>query len=198
LPKYNKIDNIPAKVFFEILKTKNYQLLKPKPSEKDLEVIFVSIYDEFFIQSDNAEAKRYLELTKSIAFLRYKIAIIKQTLHFCYYNKTTKEMRLELIEALKNGCDIDIDKDANFGEEVIRVLNVEIGIIENDLTIETDELEAMIKSSQNKDFDYFENICSLSGVLENNSLLKEDMTLAVYVALEKLAKRKVEQSKIKK
>jgi hypothetical protein len=56
----------------------------------------------------------------------------------------------------------------------------------------------MIKSSQNKDFDYFENICSLSGVLENNSLLKEDMTLAVYVALEKLAKRKVEQSKIKK
>jgi len=82
LPKYNEISNIPAKVFFEILKTKNYQLLKPKPKEKGLEEIFISIYDEFFIKSDNLEAKRYLELNKNIAFLNYKIAIIKQTLAF--------------------------------------------------------------------------------------------------------------------
>ena len=77
MAKYNSIDTIPAKVFFEVLKTKNYQLLKPKPKEKGLEEIFVSIYDEFFLKSNNHEANRYLELTKEISFLKYKIALMR-------------------------------------------------------------------------------------------------------------------------
>jgi len=198
LAKYNKIDNIPANVFFEILKTKNYQLLKPKPSEKDLASVFTSIYDEFFIKSDNSEANRYLELTKNIAFFRYKIASIKQVLHFCYYNKTTKEMRLDLLKALKDGCGIEVDVDANFGDEVLRVLNVEIGIIENDLQFEQTEFDNMVKESQKKDFDYYEQIGVLSDILPNNALLKDKMVLSTYIALEKLAKKKVEQSKSKK
>jgi len=195
LAKYNKIDNIPANVFFEILKTKNYQLLKPKPSEKDLASVFTSIYDEFFIKSDNSEANRYLELTKNIAFFRYKIASIKQVLHFCYYNKTTKEMRLDLLKALKDGCGIEVDVDANFGDEVLRVLNVEIGIIENDLQFEQTEFDNMVKESQKKDFDYYEQIGVLSDILPNNALLKDKMVLSTYIALEKLAKKKVEKSK---
>ena len=198
MAKYNKIDNIPANVFFEILKTKNYQLLKPKPSEKDLASVFTSIYDEFFIKSDNSEANRYLELTKNIAFFRYKIASIKQVLHFCYYNKTTKEMRLDLLKALKDGCGIEVDVDANFGDEVLRVLNVEIGIIENDLQFEQTEFDNMVKESQKKDFDYYEQIGVLSDILPNNALLKDKMVLSTYIALEKLAKKKVEQSKSKK
>lgn len=195
MAKYNKIDNIPANVFFEILKTKNYQLLKPKPSEKDLASVFTSIYDEFFIKSDNSEANRYLELTKNIAFFRYKIASIKQVLHFCYYNKTTKEMRLDLLKALKDGCGIEVDVDANFGDEVLRVLNVEIGIIENDLQFEQTEFDNMVKESQKKDFDYYEQIGVLSDILPNNALLKDKMVLSTYIALEKLAKKKVEKSK---
>lgn len=195
MPKYDKITNIPANVFFEILKTKNYQLLKPKPSEKDLASVFTSIYDEFFIKSDNSEANRYLELTKNIAFLRYKIASIKQVLHFCYYNKTTKEMRLDLLKALKDGCGIEVDVDANFGDEVLRVLNVEIGIIENDLQFEQTEFDNMVKESQKKDFDYYEQIGVLSDILPNNALLKDKMVLSTYIALEKLAKKKVEKSK---
>lgn len=195
MAKYNKIDNIPANVFFEILKTKNYQLLKPKPSEKDLASVFTSIYDEFFIKSDNSEANRYLELTKNIAFFLYKIASIKQVLHFCYYNKTTKEMRLDLLKALKDGCGIEVDVDANFGDEVLRVLNVEIGIIENDLQFEQTEFDNMVKESQKKDFDYYEQIGVLSDILPNNALLKDKMVLSTYIALEKLAKKKVEKSK---
>jgi len=82
MPKYNSIDTIPAKVFFEVLKSKNYQLLKPKPKEKGLEECFIAIYDDFFIKSDNSEAKSYLKLNKEIAFLEYKMAVIKQVLHF--------------------------------------------------------------------------------------------------------------------
>ncbi len=193
MPKYNQISNIPAKVFFEILKTKNYQLLKPKPREKGLEEIFISIYDEFFIKSDNLEAKRYLELNKNIAFLHYKIAIIKQTLAFLYYSTTTRQMRIDYLEALKIGCGIEINVDVDFSDEVKRILTENIGWIENDLAFDEAELKEMLSKSQNKDYDYYDSIGVLSNVLPNNSLLKEDMTLAVYITLEKLAQKVVSQ-----
>jgi len=78
--KFNHISNIPAKIFFDILETKNYQLLKPKPKEQGLEQIFISIYDDFFDKSNNPEAKEYLVLVRKEAFLVYKIAVIKQAL----------------------------------------------------------------------------------------------------------------------
>lgn len=193
MPKYNNISNIPAKVFFEILKTKNYQLLKPKPKEKGLEEIFISIYDEFFIKSNNDEAKKYLALNKNIAFLNYKIAIIKQTLAFLYYSTTTRQMRIDYLEALKIGCGIEINVDVDFSDEVKRILTENIGWIENDLAFDEAELKEMLSKSQNKDYDYYDSIGVLSNVLPNNSLLKEDMTLAVYITLEKLAQKVVSQ-----
>jgi hypothetical protein len=198
MPKYNSIDTIPAKTFFEILKSKNYQLLKPKPKEQDLEQVFVSIYDDFFIKSENYEAKRFLELTNQIAFLNYKIATLKKSLQFYLYNQTTKQMRLDFIESVKIGYGIEIDANAKFIDEVQRVLTSEIALIENDLTMLNLELDSMISKSKSKDFDYYEDIGVLSQVLPNNSLLKEDMTLAVYISLEKLAKKVSEQNKKKK
>jgi len=114
MPKYKSVDTIPAKTFFTILESKNYQLLKPKPSEKGLEQIFISIYDEFFIKSDNPEAKQYLETTTEIAQLKYKIATLKQSLHFYFYNQTTEKMRNDFIEALQIGYNITIDKEQPF------------------------------------------------------------------------------------
>jgi hypothetical protein len=197
MAKYNSIDTIPAKVFWDVLKSKNYQLLKPKPREKGLEDVFIGIYDEFFIKSDNSEAKRYLQLTKEVSFLEWKIAVIKQVLHFTYYNTTTKEMRYDIIKALKTGCNIDIDTEQPFVDEVQRVLHVEIGILMNDLNFSKLELENMIKSSQGKDYDYYDRIGALSQVLQNNSLLKEDMTLAVQVSLEKIANKIIKEQKAK-
>ena len=189
MPKYNNIDNIPAKVFFDILKSKDYQQLKPKPTEKDLEQVFIDIYDDFFIKSDNAEAKRYLELTNEIAFLKYKIASLKQSLHFYYYNQTTKEMRLDFIDALKTGFGIEIDFNLPFIDEVQRVLSIEIGVIQNDLSLLEIDYKEMIEKSKGKDFNYFENLVGIGNVLQGNSLVKEEMTLAVYIECEKLASR---------
>jgi hypothetical protein len=198
LPKYNSIETIPAKVFFKTLTDKNYQNLKPKPKEKGLEAVFISIYDEFFLKSDNHEANEYLRLTKEISFLEYKIANLKQALHFYFYNQTTKEMRMDFIQALKEGYDIEIDAEKPFIDEVHRVLTTEIGIIQNDLSIAKASFKQMTEKSQNKGFDYYEQIGALSNVLTGNSLLKEDMTLAVYISLEKLAQKVVEQNKKKK
>lgn len=198
MPKYNSIDTIPAKVFFEILNSKNYQLLKPKPREKNLHQIFIDIYDEFFIKSDNHELKRYLELTVNIAFYKHKIDTLKQALQFYFYNKTTKQMRLDFIDAVKTGYGIEINKDLPFIDEVERVLTIEIGILNNDLTFAQTEINEIANKSKGKEFDYYDSIGALSNVLPNNSLLKEDMTLAVYVTLENQAKRIVEQQKTKK
>ena len=198
MPKYNSIDTIPAKVFWQILKTKNYQLLKPKPKEKCLEELFISIYDEYFIKSDNSDAKRYLQLTKEVAFLEYKIAVIKTSLHFYFANQTTREMRMQYIEALKKGCKIDVNCDADWLEEVERILQVEIGIIMNDLNFAKLELDNLIKLSSGKDYDYYDRIGALSQVLPNNSLLKEDMSLATQIALEKVANKIIQEQKSKK
>jgi len=198
LPKYNSIENIPAKTFFEILKSKNYQLLKPKPKEKGLEQIFISIYDDFFIKSNNPEANEYLKVTKDIAYTEYKIAVLKQSLYFYFSNKTTEQMRLDFIKTIKEVYNIEIDKTAPFIDEVQRVLTIEIGILENDLKLFKINYDSLIKNSKGKDFDYYDSLGVLSNVLPNNSLLKEEMTLVVYVTLEKLASKIVEQQKKKK
>lgn len=185
MPKYFSISTIPAKVFFSILESKDYQLLKPKPKEKGLEQVFISIYDDFFIKSDNHEANEYLKLTKEIAFLTAKIAYLKQALHFYFYNTTTEQMRLEFIEALKVGYDIVIDTELPFIDEVQRVLSDEVGIIQNDLTMAENSYNAMTKKSQAKAFDYEKQIVSIENVIKRS--ISDNIMLDKYIAYEKSA-----------
>lgn len=184
MPKYDSIKTIPADVFFEIKKTNNLQLLKPKPREKDLDKVFETIDDDFYTRSKNAEAKRYLELFSNINYLNFKIATLKTTLHSYYYNETNLEMRQGLADALKEGYNIDLDLTVPFGQEVLRILNVEIGAIKNDLVEAQTEFDNLIKKSQSQSsFDYFKSIVDLSTALPNNSLINDRMTLLIYVEL---------------
>ncbi|CAB4136013.1 hypothetical protein UFOVP299_2 [uncultured Caudovirales phage] len=191
MAKYNSIEKIPAKLFFEVLSSKDYTLLEADNEDEDLEMVFIAIYDDFFVKSDNPEAKRYLNLTTNIAFLEYKLATIKQVMEFTYFAQLTKEMRDKLLKALEVGCGIYIDKDADFTEEVKRVMQVETGIIENDLTMEKLDLDSMVKNSSQKAFDFYDNIVSLSNVHERN--IDETLTLAMYIALDKSAKQKIKK-----
>lgn len=184
MPKYDSIKTIPADVFFEIKKTNNLQLLKPKPREKDLDKVFEAIDDDFFTRSKNPEAKRYLDLFSTINYLNFKIATLKTTLHSYYYNETNLEMRQGLADALKEGYNIDLDLTVPFGQEVLRILNVEIGAIKNDLVEAQTEFDNLIKKSQSQSsFDYFKSIVDLSTALPNNSLINDRMTLLIYVEL---------------
>jgi hypothetical protein len=195
MPKYNSIDNIPAKVFFQVKRTNDFQLLKPKPREKGLEGIFTAIDDEFFLRSKNPEAIRYLELTVKIHELNYKIATLKQSLHFYYYNTTTEQMRKDYSDALKKGYNIDLDLSVPFTQEVKRILDFEVGFLRNDLSFLEQEYRDLCKISEGKEFSYHTSIANMSMALPNNALLKEDMTLAVYVELNNMARKVAEKSK---
>ena len=106
-------------------------------------------------------------------------------------------MHNDLLKALKDGCGIEIDENNAFSDEVIRVLNVDLGMLNTDLQFSMAEFDEMIRKSKAKNYDYFDAIVNLSTVMPNNSLLKESMTLAVYVALEKEAKKISEINKTK-
>ena len=186
MAKYNSIENIPAKLFFDVLHSKDYSLLVSTEENEDLEGVFTSIYDDFFVKSDNTEAKRYLELTFNVNFLSYKIQTIKQVMHFLYYNPVTDEIKEKLTTALKNGCGISYDKDANWGEEVLRILQVECGIIENDLTMYNLELNKFAGKENKNAFDFFQSIVALSNIHNRN--IDETITLAMYIAVENSGK----------
>ena len=183
--KYDSINNIPAKVFFEILSTKNYQLLCPKPKEKGLEAVFIQIYDDFFMQTENEQAFRYLELVKNVAFLEYKISMIRQTLAFLYYSTTTREMRIEYIKALNEGTGINIDCDVDFSDEVKRILTENIGWLQNDLNFEKIELETMMSKEKGKQSNYIERLVELAVASPPNLTINQDMVLSEFVAFEK-------------
>jgi hypothetical protein len=193
MAKYNSIENIPAKLFFEVLNTKDYTLLVAEQENEDLEEVFTAIYDDFFVKIKNPQAKIYLEMTWKINFLSYKIETIRQVMHFLWYENVIEEHRLKLLDALEKGCGIYIDKSAKFADEVLRVLQVECGIIENDLTMATLELQNTFGKQGTEKFDFYKTIVGLSNIHNRN--IEDNIVLAMYVAIENSAKDIIKSQK---
>jgi hypothetical protein len=193
MAKYNSIENIPAKLFFEVLNTRDYTLLVAEQENEDLEEVFTAIYDDFFVKIKNPQAKMYLEMTWKINFLSYKIETIRQVMHFLWYENVIEEHRLKLLDALEKGCGIYVDKSAKFADEVLRVLQVECGIIENDLTMATLELKNTFGKQGTEKFDFYKTIVGLSNIHNRN--IEDNIVLAMYVAIENSAKDIIKSQK---
>jgi hypothetical protein len=193
MAKYNSIENIPAKLFFEVLNNRDYTLLVAEQENEDLEEVFTAIYDDFFVKIKNPQAKMYLEMTWKINFLSYKIETIRQVMHFLWYENVIEEHRLKLLDALEKGCGIYVDKSAKFADEVLRVLQVECGIIENDLTMATLELKNTFGKQGTEKFDFYKTIVGLSNIHNRN--IEDNIVLAMYVAIENSAKDIIKSQK---
>jgi hypothetical protein len=100
-------------------------------------------------------------------------------------------MRLDFIEALKRGCNIEIDVNKPFSEEVLRVLTIDIGFIQNDLTSAKIIYDSMIKRSKQKAFDYEEQIVSMENVIKRT--IDDAIMLDKYIAYEKATQRIISQ-----
>ena len=194
MPKYNSINNIPAKLFFDVLHEKDFTLLEPfeAETEEEVEGAFVAIYDDYFTKSDNPKSKEFLRLRQEVAFITYKIESIVQVLDFLLFNTTTKEMRIMLLDSLIS-IGVNINLEAEFMQEVQNVLQVEIGCLENDLNIAKMDLENLSKGQQESVYNFYESLVSLETAMERS--LDDDMVLAKYVEYEKLAVKKAEMIK---
>jgi hypothetical protein len=192
MPRFNSVNNIPARLFFEILHDKNFDLLEPTDGEEGLEEVFSLIYDEYFLKSDNPSSKRFLELQQEIKFMEYKIQSIVQMLDFLTFNKTTREIRKTLLESLISiGVNINLEND--FIEEVKNVLNIEIGVISNDLSFLKIEMENMQNENKNGVFDFYSSLVGLESIMERS--LEDSMVLAKFIEYEKLAMKKADAQK---
>lgn len=191
MPKYNNYDNIPAKVFFDIVETKNFQLLKPKPKESDLDVIFMAIYDEWFLKSENEQAKDFLQLRNELAVLYNTMQSLNMTLEYLFLNKhkMTKEMYLELIQAMQIGYDLYFDTEKPFLEEMQRVLQFEVGSIKDDIAFKEAEINQLKEQATDKKFNYFALIDSLANGLAPR-VINSNILLAELVEAEKTLIRK--------
>jgi len=194
MSKYNSITNIPAKTFFDILENKDFKLLEPleTETEEEVEQIFVSIYDDYFVRSENPKSKEFLRLRQEIAFLTYKIESVVQVLDFLTFNTTTKEMRVTLLQSLID-IGINIDLENNFIEEVKNVLQVEIGVINNEINFAKMDLENLTKENKDSVFNFYESMVGLESIHERN--LDDEMKLIKYIEYEKLAIKKAEMQK---
>lgn len=210
MPKYNSINNIPARLFFDILHEKDFSLLEPTEDElptiedalnkvengievkNPLEEVFSNIYDDYFLKSDNPRSKRFLELEQEIKFMEYKIQSIVQVLDFLVFNKTTAEIRKTLLDALIS-IGVNINLETDFIDEVKNVLNVELGILQNDLSFLTIEMQEMKNENKDGVFDFYESLVGLESIHERS--LDDEMTLIKYIHYEKLAMKKADAQK---
>jgi len=194
MTKYNSVNNIPAKIFFDILHNQDYSLLEPTEDETEVEQIFSDIYDDYFIRSDNEKSKEFLELRQNIAFMTYKIESVVQVLSFLSFNKIPREMRDTLLEALIS-IGININLENEFEEEVEVILQVELGIIQNDVNLAVMELDAAKAQNEDVVFNFYESLIALETAHERN--LDDEMVLAKFIEYEKIAIKKAAAQKQK-
>ena len=192
MPRYNHVNNIPAKIFFDVLHDKNFDLLEPEEGEDGLEEVFSLIYDDYFVKSDNARSKRFLELQQEIYFMNYKIQSVVQIIDFLMFNTTTLEIRKTLLESLIS-IGVNISLENEFVEEVQNILNIELGILQNDLSFLQIEMKNMQSENTEGVFDFYESLVGLEGIHERS--LDDEMVLIKYINYEKLAIKKAELQK---
>lgn len=201
--KYNTFDKFPSKVFFAVRDSLNYQLMRPKPgvTTAELEAAFDAISDEFFVKIDNAESKEYLKLRNDFAFKTYLQAVIKGVLHviwitppFLWEHTEVKTARISQLEAINKHLDIPIDLSQDFESELTRVLEVEMGMISNDIEVIKQQMKDMEGSDKSIIFNYYDEIVSLEDI--HGRTLDEKMLLPKYVSLVKSATKKIERQKL--
>lgn len=202
--KYHSYDVFPAKVFFDIRSTENFQLMRPKPSvsTEQLSELYMLVYDEFFEKLGNKDAVRYIEIRNELAILNGNKRKIKNILWIDWKTPLNLwnvpeviEMRKERIADLNRTLDKPIDLEADSFSEMERVMNVEIGIIDDEMSILTSELKKMQEDTEEVVYNYYADIVQLEEA--HGRTLDEKMMLPKYVELVKLAVKKSEAIKLK-
>ena len=202
--KYHSYDTFPAKVFFDVRDSGNYQLMRPKPgsSTDDLKAIFAKVYDEYFLQMENKDAERWIELRGIITSCYAKIQTIKKMLFLVWSTPPSiwledwcVQMRKDQIQAINTLLDEPISVENDLAEEFERVLNIELGILENEINFSEAEMKRMEEDDKATIFNYYEELQAIEDV--HGRTLDEKMILPMFVENKKSAIKKATRARMK-
>ncbi len=173
---WTSCDNLPVKIFYEILKTENLNLLvrSGNANQKKLSSVWADILDEYWQLTDKAKYLKNLRLAKSLIQKRNEYTTILGIV-------TLAEAGAQVAEYLKYW------KLKNIAEAKQRIL-----------VLKTNINFALAKLNKDDDqkaaYNFYKDLAMLEQVL-NRSIDGETITVSYWIELNKLAK---EISKSKK
>lgn len=163
--------------------------MRPKPgvSTEKLQEIYLAVFDEWFLKTDNPDAQRWLELRSILAIAEGKKHVIKtmllliwQTPEILWNDPIVSDMRKTQIAAVNRFLDEPMPVEGDFLEDLDRVLNVEIGIIENEINFAESEMKEITKNDTDAIYDFYKELQSLEEI--HGRTLNEKMLLPMFVA----------------
>lgn len=155
--------SIPAKLFFDIINTKDYALLG-EGSIIELEKVFESIFDEYVEIDRNNKIINWYEKTKKIHFIQTTMNHINNLLYMIVYTPMTETQRESVVEILNTipnvKCRFDLTK--NVLSEVKRVQTSVLGSMRNQLKLL--DANATVEETVKK-YIYQQDIAKMSTIL---------------------------------
>lgn len=192
-PKFWCDLNIPAKLFYDNLGNEDLSFLtiSGKPTEKELDKAWDSLYDMYFEKKDDRKAKLILKTKKKIAFLSYKIHVVRNRLQFLSTISLSYNQKREIIKDLNKFFKVRINVNAELLDEMHRIMTVQIPAWETNLQIEIANFD-LLKKGKSSSFE-----ASLDAINDSKgyAALDENVSLIRFLEAEK---REVEKSKSRK
>ena len=177
---YN-IDNLPAKIYFNILETNNYNLLSDQ-KEVDVESLWQNIYSEVSQLLDSKKNDKAFDLGKSIQYLSTRIEVVTNTVFHL------RRKRDELLEGILKSYnyilrDDNFDNDLNQIEREIDNLDIRIARYKKQLDPLINPKEGKNKKQSFEDI-YF-SYCTIWGPYKevNTIFIKEFISLEKQVVI---------------
>ncbi len=145
--KYWNDLEIPAKLFFNNLGNEDlsYLIISGKPSEKQLDDAYDTIYQLYLSKKDDQKVKTILKLKNDLVFLTARIEVVKASLIFLKNKYLNDTQRGEIIDSLAKNFQVYINKDKNILEQVSLILKNQIPSWKTNLDIQKHSYEELKK-----------------------------------------------------
>jgi len=176
---------IPAKLFFDIMHTEDYQKMGTVSIE-ECEKAYDVISDEYFTILPNIKLKTYLLKKAKIYHLEAKITYINSVLGLISFTPLTIHERNKIIDELNSidGVKVNFKKDLNLlKSEIQRVQSSVLGILKNQINSIKDDKE---KKEEKSKYVFQGDIVRLRQALDGMHI-DENISLYMYAELTKAA-----------
>lgn len=176
---------IPARLFFDVMHTEDYQLLGTVGKE-DCEDAYDKIFDEYLQIMPNPRLISYVRRKSKVENIQLKITTIKSILAIIAFTSLTQAERDVIIDQLNSieGVKIRMSKDPKIiVSEIERIHTSVLGELRNILNM---ELEQLPKDTAKAKYVFEKDIVNLRLALDGMHI-NDDINLYMFAELTKSA-----------